>query len=76
MNEPPETHRPEPQRLIRGKFFLPFTAILCGSALLIIREYLAKGRVSGIVLGASFLALVIGLIILIILGRYANKPEE
>jgi hypothetical protein len=30
--------------LIRGTFFLPFTAILGGSALLIIREYLAKGR--------------------------------
>jgi hypothetical protein len=76
MNESPEPKRPKPKLVTRGKFFLPLIAILLGSSLLVVREYLAKGRVSGLTLGASLAALVIGLIILMVLGRYANKPEE
>jgi hypothetical protein len=76
MSKSPETKRLKPNLFTRGKFFLSFIAILFGSSLLIIREYLAKGSVSGVTLGASVLAFVIGLIILVVLGRYANKPEE
>jgi hypothetical protein len=76
MSKLPETTQPKRNIHPRGRFFLPFVAILLGSFLLIIHEYLIKGRVSGITLGASALAFVIGLIILLVLGWHANKPEE
>ena len=76
MRESPEAKRQKPKLCTGGKFFLSFIAILFGSSLLIIREYLAKGSVSGVSFGASVLAFVISLIILMVLGRYANKPEE
>jgi hypothetical protein len=44
--------------------------------LFIIREYLAKGSVSGVTIGASVTTLVIGLIIIVVVGWYANKPER
>jgi hypothetical protein len=75
MNKSPET-KGKQKLFTSGKFFLSFVAILVGSCLFIIREYLTKGRVSGVTLGASVLAFVIGLIILIVLAWYANKPEE
>jgi hypothetical protein len=75
MSKSPETER-KPKLFTSGKFFLTFIAILVGSCLVIIRDYLTKGRVSGVALGASVLAFVIGMIILIVLAWYANKPEE
>ena len=76
MNESPEEKRLKPKLVTRGKFFLALMAILLGSSLLLVREYLAKGSVSALTLGASLAALVIGLIILVVLSWYANKPEE
>jgi hypothetical protein len=76
MNESPETKRLQPKLFTSGKFFIPFIAILLGPSLFIIREYCAKGSVSGVALGASVAAFVIGLTILVVLGWYANKPEE
>ena len=76
MSESPEAKRLKPNLFIRGKFFLPFIAILFGPSLFIFREYRTEGSVSGVTLGASVLAFVIGLITLVVLGRYANKPEE
>jgi hypothetical protein len=76
MSKSSETKELKPKLFTIGKFFLAFIAILFGSFLLIIREYLAKGNVSGVTIGASVAAFVIGLIILVVLGRYANKPEE
>jgi hypothetical protein len=76
MSEAPEPRRPQPKLFTRGKFFILFIAILFGSSLSIIREYRAKGSVSGITLGASLAAFVIGLIILVVMSWYANKPER
>jgi Na+-transporting NADH:ubiquinone oxidoreductase subunit NqrD len=76
MSESPEPKRPQPKLFKRGKFFLPFIAILFGASLLIIREYCAKGNVSGLTIAASVAAFVIGLIILLVMGWYANKPER
>jgi hypothetical protein len=76
MSEAPEPKRPHPKLFARGKFFIFFIAILFGSSLSIIREYRAKGSVSGVTLGASVAAFVIGLIILVVMGWYANKPER
>jgi hypothetical protein len=76
MSKSPETKRLKPKLFTRGKFFIIFIAILLGSFLAIIQEVRVKGRVSGVTLGASVAAFVIGLIILVVLGWYANKPEE
>ena len=76
MNESPETMRLKPKLFTSGKFFILFVAILFGSSLFIIREYRAKGSVSGVTLGASVAAFVIGLIILVVMGWYANQPER
>jgi hypothetical protein len=76
MSESPEAKRLQPNLFTSGKFFILFIAILFGPSLFIIREYRAEGRVSGVTLGASVAALVIGLIILVVMGWYANKPEK
>ncbi len=75
MTESPQAKRPQPKLFTRGKFFLLFLAILSGPSLFIIREYRAKGSVSGVTLVASAATLVIGLIIVVVVGWYANKPE-
>ncbi len=76
MTESPKAKRPQPKLFTRGKFIILFIAILFGVFLFIIREYLAKGSVSGVTIGASVTALVIGLIIIVVVGWYANKPER
>lgn len=76
MTESPKEKRPQPKLFTRGKFFILLIAILFGSSLHIIRDYRAKGSVSGVTLGASATAFVIGLIIIVVVGWYANKPER
>jgi FtsH-binding integral membrane protein len=76
MTESPEPKRPQPNLLTRGKFFTILIAILFGVFLFIIREYLSKGSVSGATLVASGITLLIGLIIIVVVGRYANKLER
>ncbi len=76
MAESPKAKRPQPQLFTRGKFCILLIAILFGSSLAIIREYRARGSVSGVTLGASVTALVIGLIIIVAVGWYANRPEK
>ena len=51
-------------------------ALLVGASLGTIREHHAKGSVSGVTIGASIGAFVIGLIIIVVMGWYANKPEK
>jgi len=76
MTESPEAKRPQPKLFTRGKFFILFIAILLGPSLFIIREYEIKGSVSGVTLVTSGMTLVIGLIIIVVIGWYANKPER
>lgn len=68
MNKSPETKRLQPKLLTRGKFFILFIAILFGPVMFIIREYRAKGSLSGVTLGASVAAFLIGLIILVVMS--------
>ena len=75
MTESPKEKRPQPKLFTRGKFFILFIAILLGSSLSIIREYRVRGSVSGVTLGVSITAFVLGLIIILVMRRYANKPE-
>jgi hypothetical protein len=76
MTESPKEKPPEPKLFTRGKFIILFIIILFGSSLSMIGEYLIKGSVSGVTLGASITAFVIGLIIIVVIGWYANKPER
>jgi hypothetical protein len=76
MTESPKAKRPQPKLFTRGKFFIIFIAILLGPSLFIMREYRARGSVSGGTLVASGMTLVIGLIIIVVIGWYANKPER
>ena len=76
MSESPETKRLKPKLFTKGKFVILVIAILSGPALFIIREYLTKGSVSGLTLGTSVVTVVIGLIILVVMGWYANQPER
>jgi hypothetical protein len=76
MTDSPKQKRPQPKLFTRGKFFIVFIAILFGSSWSIIREYRVRGSVSGVTLGASLTAFVIGLIIILVMRWYANKPER
>lgn len=76
MNESPEPKRPQPKLFTKGKFFIMLAALLVGASLGTIREHHAKGSVSGVTIGASIGAFVIGLIIIVVMGWYANKPEK
>jgi uncharacterized membrane protein len=76
MSDSPKAKQPQPKLFTRGKFFLLFCAILSGPSLFMIREYRAKGSVSGVTLFSSVVTLVIGLIIVVAIGRYANRPER
>jgi len=76
MSESPEAKRLQLKLFTSGQFFIPFIAILFGPSLFIFREYRTEGSVSGVTLGASVAAFVIGLIILVVMGWYANKPEK
>jgi hypothetical protein len=76
MSASPKPKPPPPKLFTKRKLLLPVIAIFSGAALLVVREYRLQGRVSGLTLGASAAALLIGLIIVAVLGRYANKPER
>jgi hypothetical protein len=76
MTESPKAKQPQPKLFTRGKFFLLFIAILLGPTLFIIREYRIRGSVSGVTLLSSGMTLVIALIIVLVLGWHANKPER
>jgi hypothetical protein len=76
MSRSPEAKPLKPKPFTSGKFLISFIAILFGSSWSIVREYRCEGSVSGATIGASVTAFVIGLIILVVLGWYANKPEE
>jgi hypothetical protein len=76
MNESSEPTRPQPRLFTKGKFFIMLCALLVGASLGIVREYHAKGAVSNITVGSSIAAFVIGLILIALLGWYANKPEK
>ena len=62
--------------MTNGKFFIMFCALLVGASLGIVREYRSKGTVSAATIGVSIAAFIIGLIIIVVIGRYANKPEK
>ena len=62
--------------MTKGKFFIIFSALVVGASLGIVREYRSKGTISAATIGASIAAFIIGLIILAVIGRYANKPEK
>ena len=60
----------------KGKFVLLLGAVLVGASLGSVREYRAKGSVSTVTLVSSIAAFVVGLVILMVVTRYANKPEK
>jgi hypothetical protein len=62
--------------ITKGKFILLLIAIFAGSSLIICQEWRNKGTVSGITVCASIFAFLMGLIILITISWYANKPEK
>jgi Na+/citrate or Na+/malate symporter len=76
MNELPEQKRPQPKPMTKGKFFIMLCVLLVGASLGILREYRAKGNVSPVAIGASVGAFVIGVVIVAVIGWYANKPEK
>ena len=76
MNDSAQPKRPRPKLMTKGKFFIMFCALLVGASLGIVREYRSKGTVSVATIGASIAAFIIGLILIVVIGRYANKPEK
>ena len=62
--------------MTKGKFFIMLCALLVGASLGILREYRAKGNVSPATIGASVGTFVIGVVIVAVIGWYANKPEK
>jgi hypothetical protein len=71
-----EPKRPQPKLFTKGKFFMLLGALVVGASWGIVKEYQAKGSVSGVTIGSSIAALVTGLIIVAGTAWYANKPEK
>ena len=65
-----------PKLYTKKTFAIAFSAVLIGASLGIYREYRDTGSVSKVTIGASVVALLIGVIIIVVIGRYANKPEK
>lgn len=76
MSESMQSKGPRPKLFTKGKFCIMLAALLAGALLGIVREYRAKGTVSNLTLCAALAAFVIGVVIVVGLGWYANKPEE
>jgi hypothetical protein len=76
MNDSSPPNRPQPKLVTKGKVVLMVSALVVGASLGIVREYRSHGAVSTATIGASVAAFIIGLIILIVISRYANKPEK
>ena len=76
MSEPEPAKRLQPKLMTKGKFVLLLGAVLVGASLGSVREYRAKGSVSTVTLVSSIAAFVVGLVILMVVTRYANKPEK
>ena len=75
-NSHPEPKGTQPKLFTMGKFLILLGALLVGTSLGVIREFRAKGIVSGASIAASVVTLVFGLIVIAVLGWYANKPEK
>ena len=69
-------HNPQPKLFTAKSFAIAILAVLTGSSLSIIQEFRKTGTVSGITIGASIAAFILGLVIIILIARYANKPEK
>jgi hypothetical protein len=67
---------PPPKLYTKKHFALAFSAIVVGASLGPFREFRASGAISGATLGASAVALVLGAAIVVVIGRYANRPVE
>jgi len=76
MNDSAHPKRPQPKLMTKGKFFIMFSTLLLGASLSIVREYRSIGSVSAATIGASIAAFISGLIIIVVIVRYANKPEK
>ena len=76
MSDDSQPNQPPPKLYTKGTFVMMFCALLGGASMGMVREFRAKGTVSHATMGASAAAFVIGLIILIVISRYANKPEK
>jgi hypothetical protein len=66
----------QPKLMTKGTFILMFSVILVVSLLVIYQEWRNKGTVSSVTIGASVFAFLMGLIILLTISWYANKPEK
>jgi ABC-type dipeptide/oligopeptide/nickel transport system permease component len=66
----------QPKLMTKGRFILMFIAVFVGSLLAIYQEWHNKGTVSGVTIGVSVFTFMIGLIILMTISWYANKPEK
>ncbi len=59
-----------------GKYVLAVTAVLAGALSQPLHQWWATGHASGLTIGASCVALVVGIVIVTAIGRYANRPES
>ncbi len=66
----------QPKLCTKKTYAIMFSALLVGCFWRPFREYWETGAVTGLTMGASIGALVIGMIIIFFIGRYANKPEK
>lgn len=66
----------QPKLYTKKTFFIAFTAVLIGVMLSLYREYKDTGSVSGVTIGASLAVLVVGIVMIVLVGRFANKPEQ
>ena len=66
----------QPKLFTKKTYAITFTAVLIGASLGIYREYRDMGSVTNITIGSSAIAFVIGIVIIVLVGRHANKPEK
>jgi hypothetical protein len=66
----------QPKLYTKKTFAIAFTAILIGACLGCYREFRDTGAVSETRVVVSAVVLVIGTVSVVLVGRYANKPEK
>ena len=66
----------DPPKLFTAKtFFIAVLAAFAGTSFPIVREFGKTGSVSGFTITCSAIGFGIALVVIILIGRHANKPE-
>jgi hypothetical protein len=65
-----------PKLMTKGKLILCLAAVSVGTSMQPIREYWATGTISGLTAAVAAVVFCTGLVIVLAIGWWANRPER